>query len=136
MERGFVVAHVRRAGVRVSAVSAHLGLSSRERERHARELTDALAGSQGQGALVVGADLNEGPDGPAARWIAGRLYDAFLAAPEGPGETFPAAAPTARIDFLFVNERVQVDRAWVIGSALARMASDHRPVLADVEILS
>jgi endonuclease/exonuclease/phosphatase family metal-dependent hydrolase len=128
MPRGFIAAHLRSAGGRVTAVSAHLGLSGREREVHARELTDALAGVDWP--LVLGVDLNEGPEGPAARWIASRLFDAFGEVGEGPGESFPADAPTARIDFVFVGGGGRAMSAWVPSSP----ASDHRAVVADVEI--
>jgi endonuclease/exonuclease/phosphatase family metal-dependent hydrolase len=132
LRRGFIAAHLRSPGVRLTAVSLHLGLAPGERERHARELTDLLAGIPGR--LVVGADLNEGPDGPGARWISQRLYDLFLQAGEGSGETFSASAPTARIDFVFGGEGVKALDAWVPSSPLVAQASDHLPVLADVEV--
>jgi endonuclease/exonuclease/phosphatase family metal-dependent hydrolase len=131
IRRGFVAAHLRTTGLSLALVSCHLGLAPRQRERHARELTDALMG--GEGGLVLGVDLNEGPEAPAVRWIAERLYDAFAVAGEGPGETFPAAAPTARIDYLFVAEGFRVLRAWVATEGRAERASDHLPVVADLE---
>jgi endonuclease/exonuclease/phosphatase family metal-dependent hydrolase len=130
--RGFLVARLRRAGFHGAFVSSHLGLSDRERERHARELTDAVGGIAEP--VVMGVDLNEGPDGRAARWISARLYDAFAVAPDGPGETFPSRSPTDRIDYVFVGEGVGVKRAWVVGTALAGLASDHRPVAADLDL--
>jgi endonuclease/exonuclease/phosphatase family metal-dependent hydrolase len=128
LRRGFIAVHLWRPGVRVVAVSVHLGLSGKERERHARELTDFLSAIDGP--VVVGADLNEGPTGPAARWIAGRFYDAFAAAGQGDGETFPADLPTARIDYLFAGEGLTILRAWVPET----VGSDHRPVFAEVEV--
>jgi endonuclease/exonuclease/phosphatase family metal-dependent hydrolase len=119
-------------GLPLTAVSAHLGLSSREREGHARELTDWLGGVEGP--VVVGLDLNEGPESGAARWLAGRLYDAFAHAGRGSGETFPARIPTARIDYLFTSEAVRPLRAWVSTTPDVVTASDHRPVIADVEL--
>ncbi len=130
--RGFIAAHLRRGPVRVAAVSAHLGLAPRERDRHARELTDWLRSCPGH--LVLGADLNEGPEGGAVRWIAERLFDAFAVSGQGPAATFPAASPTARIDYLFVSEGVRVLRSWVADPPSGGPASDHRPVMADIEV--
>jgi endonuclease/exonuclease/phosphatase family metal-dependent hydrolase len=130
--RGFMAARLRRGDVRVAAISAHLGLAPRERERHARELTDWLRSCPEH--LVVGADLNEGPEGGAARWISERLFDAFVAAGKGGAATFPAAAPTARIDYVFVSEGLHVLAAWVAAPPAGGPASDHRPVMADVEV--
>jgi endonuclease/exonuclease/phosphatase family metal-dependent hydrolase len=129
LRRGFIAAHLRQPSVRLTAVSVHLGLVQREREAHARALTDFLSGVDGP--VVIGADLNEGPQGMAARWMSERFYDAFTTAGEGPGETFPARVPTARIDFVFVGESGDIRKAWVPEDN--EPASDHRPVVADVE---
>lgn len=130
--RGFLAVGLRRGPFRVTAVSTHLGLFPRERERHARELTDWLMATRGH--VVLGADLNEGPEGPAARWLAGRLYDAFALRGDGAGATFPADAPTARIDYLFVSEGVGVLGSRVPATDAAARGSDHRPVVAEIQL--
>lgn len=130
IRRGAVVAMLGRAGLRVTAAAAHLGLSERERLLHAEALTDALAAQAGP--ILIGGDLNEGPDGPAASWLADRYWDAFATAGEGDGLTFPAAAPRARIDYVFASAGVTVERAWV--ATAAGTLSDHLPVLAEVTL--
>ena len=130
--RGFIALRLRTIDANLTAVSAHFGLSDAERVRHAGELTDYLAGVAEP--LVVGADVNEDPDRPAARWLADRLFDAFSAAPVGAGETFPAASPAARIDYLFVNQEVQVVRARVLDDPGLSSTSDHLPVLVDATL--
>ncbi len=131
LPRGFVMALLRFQTAHLTAVSAHLGLSPREREVHARELTDALLASPGP--IIVGADLNEGPEDSAARWIAGRLFDAYARNGHGPGATFPSAAPSARIDYLFAGEGVRAVKCWV-GGERSSLASDHLPVMAELEL--
>ncbi len=126
LRRGILLTILGRAGTRVSAGSVHLGLSGEERAEHAGELTDLLAGRE---PVVLGGDLNEGPEGAAARWIADRYWDAARDA----GRTFPSWEPRARIDYLFVSAAVTVERAWVGGERFARL-SDHLPVLADLEV--
>ncbi|CAN5175000.1 endonuclease/exonuclease/phosphatase family protein [soil metagenome] len=130
--RGFVAARLRHEGVRLTVISAHLGLAATERARHARELTDALASWHGN--LILGIDLNEESGAPAGRWVAERLYDAFANAGDGSGGTFPARVPTARIDYVFVGEGVTVERCWVPPDPEFGSVSDHRPVAADVEV--
>lgn len=127
--RGAAVAVLGRAGHRVVVAAAHLGLAVPERLRHAEELTDGLAARREW--VVIGGDLNEDPAGPAASWLAQRYWDAFAEAGEGPGHTFPARAPRARIDYVFVSAGVRVERAWV-GEPGGEPASDHLPVLADL----
>jgi endonuclease/exonuclease/phosphatase family metal-dependent hydrolase len=126
LRRGIVLTIVGRAGTRASAGAVHLGLSGEERAEHGRGLTDLLAGRE---PVLLGGDLNEGADEPAARWIADRYWDAARDA----GPTFPAWEPRARIDYLFVSEGVGVERAWVGGERFAGL-SDHLPVLADLEL--
>ncbi len=130
--RGALVAQVVRPGHRVVVVSVHLGLRPRERLRHARELADALRGLDGP--VLVGGDLNETPGRGAAAFLAERLSDAWPADTDEGGDTFPARAATARIDYLFASEGVGVGRAVVPSAPEVRTASDHRPVLVEVEI--
>ena len=89
-----------------------------------------MLGLDGPG--LVGGDLNETPDGTAVRWLSQRLWDCFATAGEGPGETFRSDQPTARIDYLFANDRVRVERAWVLRGPEAAAGSDHLPLFADL----
>jgi endonuclease/exonuclease/phosphatase family metal-dependent hydrolase len=129
--RGFVAARLEVPGTELTAVSVHLGLSVRERPRHAGELL-ALLGD-GRGPLVLAGDFNEGPDGPAMRSLAG----AFTACGEsaaGGEPTFPAAEPVRRIDDVLVRA-ARILSCRVADSDAARRASDHRPVIAELELL-
>jgi endonuclease/exonuclease/phosphatase family metal-dependent hydrolase len=132
--RGALVSQVGRAGFRVSVLSVHLGLSPAERRRHAEELADLTLTLPGP--FLVGGDLNEGPDGQAATWIADRMWDAWAAASNDAtgGATFPGDHPTARIDYLFASEHFEVRGAEVLDLAAAREASDHLPLLVDLEL--
>ena len=132
IRRGFIAAELRRLGAPLTAVSTHLGLAPRERVHHARLLTDYLAPVKGP--LVVGVDVNEGPEGTAVRWIAERLFDTFATAGDGEGLTFPATAPGARIDYVFARDVTQVTASWVSSAPNVRTASDHLPVVADLEV--
>jgi endonuclease/exonuclease/phosphatase family metal-dependent hydrolase len=132
IRRGFIAAELRRLGAPLTAVASHLGLAPRERVHHARLLTDYLAGVKGP--LIVGVDVNEGPEGTASRWISERLFDTFATAGNGDGLTFPAKTPSARIDYLFARDVPQVTASWVSSTPNVRTASDHLPVVADLEI--
>lgn len=129
--RGVVAAVLGRSGYRLTAASVHLGLSDPERLDHARDLTDRIL-PELRGPVLLGGDLNEPPEGRAASWLTDRLWDAFAVAGEGAGETFPAADPRARIDYLLVPEDVRVVRAFV--DAEAAEASDHLPLVSDLEL--
>jgi endonuclease/exonuclease/phosphatase family metal-dependent hydrolase len=84
--------------------------------------------------IVIGGDLNEFPDGPAARILAGLGWDAWTRIGFSTGETYPASDPSARIDYLFTSREVRVERAMVPKSAMIRTASDHLPVVVDLDL--
>jgi endonuclease/exonuclease/phosphatase family metal-dependent hydrolase len=130
--RGALVAELRRGAARVHAVAVHLSLHPGERRRHAEELAELVRGLHTP--AVVAGDLNERPDGRAVAILGTRFRDAWLLAGDTDGDTFPADAPTARIDYLFVTEGIRVDRVVVPAGPDAREASDHRPVVAAVTL--
>jgi endonuclease/exonuclease/phosphatase family metal-dependent hydrolase len=63
-----------------------------------------------------------------------RFWDAWLLGGDVVGETFPASEPTARIDYLFVSEGIRVERAIVPATPEVWVASDHRPVVAELTL--
>jgi len=129
--RGFVAARLEAQGADLTAVSVHLGLSARERPRHARELLALLGG--GRGPLVLAGDFNEESDGPAMRSLSYAFTSCGESGAAGDG-TFPAADPAHRIDDVLVQS-APILSCRVADSDAARRASDHRPVLADLELL-
>lgn len=117
---------------RAAAVATHLGLHQGERVIHAGELLQMVDGQPYP--AFVGGDFNELPTGPSVRaMITAGLVDAWDArAGAGEGMTYPADEPTARIDYLFVPDRIRVEGVEVVGTAAAMAASDHRPLVVDV----
>lgn len=130
--RGTIVVRAARSGYRVWVAAVHLGLRPAERRRHAEELADLLRGLDGP--IVVGGDLNETPSGRAVSFLSERFWDAWLLGGDVAGETFPADEPTARIDYLFVSEGIRVERVIVPSIPEVRVASDHRPLLAELSL--
>lgn len=128
--RGIVSAQLRVRGRLVGVVACHLSLAPDRRTTEAAEvLADAALL---RGPLVVGGDLNEPPSGPA--WAL--LRAAGLRDPGGAGwRTYPAQAPRARIDALLVRDAAVLSHGAPtdVDPALLARASDHLPVVADLE---
>lgn len=121
-------------GGAVVVAATHLALQQDNRLRHAEHLRQ-LVRAAGAPA-IVGGDLNETADGAARRSLAPLLTD-----PAPTDEhTFPAAAPTRRIDAILVTEGVQVraarsvHRTERVDEARLAGASDHLPTLLDVRL--
>jgi endonuclease/exonuclease/phosphatase family metal-dependent hydrolase len=128
--RGVLLARVGRAGIRLWAMSLHLGLHPASRRRNAEELANLVLSLDE--SVVAGGDLNETPDGKAATWLGDRFWDAWAHGGEGEGDTFPSTDPTARIDYLFATEQLRIDAAITVRTPQAAEASDHLPLLVDV----
>lgn len=126
------------AGRELQIVNAHLSLRARERLHQA----EALLGPEWLGhadccdpAILLG-DFNAPPQSRSYRLLASRLRDAQLSNPNGdPQATFHTRAPVLRLDHVFVTPSVEVIAAAPIRSPLARIASDHFPLLADLRVV-
>ena len=129
--RGALVAELVNGDARLVAVSTHLGLHPRERLHDAHEIGRLVPQRT---PAVIGGDLNEKPDGRAVALLCERLGDAWLLGGDADGDTFPAEEPTARIDYLFVSKGIAVERAIVPPGQDARLASDHRPLVAELTL--
>ena len=112
------------------ALSVHFGLDGAERGRQAEALEGLVAALDGD-VVIVGGDLNATPDMRAPTRIAALLRDVWVEVGTGDGATFPAFAPAARIDYVFVADGPEITGAAVGGDG-ASEASDHLPVCVDL----
>ncbi|HET6531093.1 MAG TPA: endonuclease/exonuclease/phosphatase family protein [Actinoplanes sp.] len=124
--RGAAFARCSVRGGAFTVSGSHLATDAVERPAQAARWKQELSGIDGP--VIAAADLNEGPGGGAWRTVA----DGFVTADSGP--TFPAAVPNRRLDAIFVTPDITITRYDVVDVDAARRASDHLPVVADVEI--
>lgn len=111
-------------------IATHLGIGPRERRIQARRLAQAIAQRE-PGALVLLGDMNEWVRGIGALLPLHRL----LGRTAGP-RTFPSPLPLFSLDRIWVTPRSRLLRLWVHRSTLARRASDHLPIVAELDLLS
>ncbi|RKN50840.1 endonuclease/exonuclease/phosphatase family protein [Micromonospora endolithica] len=117
-------------GARFTVAGSHLSTDPAERPGQAALLKRDLDAATLP--VIAGADLNEGPDGPAWATVAAGLTDAALAMDRADRLTFSCANPSRRIDALFVDPRIRVVDYDVVDTPQTRRASDHFPVLVDL----
>lgn len=110
---------------RVAVVGTHLGLMRRHRRRQLDVLTQVIA--PGTNAIILG-DLNE--------WSQRRGLEPLSAAFTviSPGHSFHAARPVAALDRFAYMGDIAVTNAGVEQGKLARRASDHLPIWADIRL--
>jgi endonuclease/exonuclease/phosphatase family metal-dependent hydrolase len=135
--RGALWAGVEIGGVEVQVINTHLGLLHAERSAQ----VDALLGSDWLGhpscraPMVLLGDFNAVPRSRTYRRLAARLMDARAKALSGQRfATFPSRMPLLRIDHVFLSPGIEVLRVETLRTPLARLASDHLPLLVEIRL--
>jgi endonuclease/exonuclease/phosphatase family metal-dependent hydrolase len=123
-------------GAVLHVFNCHLGLTARERTfQRKRLLSDAilLSGDLRHPVVVMG-DFNDRPISVVHRTFRRHFTDAFRASGKRWGPTFRFGPIPVRLDHIYVSAGIRVLDCRVRSDALARVASDHRPVIASVEV--
>jgi endonuclease/exonuclease/phosphatase family metal-dependent hydrolase len=130
--RGMLRVEVDVGGRTVNFVTTHLDYQYDDgRLFEAEQLLNFLADVKG--ALIVTGDFNDEPVGNSYKLTAGRYEDAWTRSrAKTAGLSYPSDKPVKRIDYIFSRavSGVKAKRAWTVDT----LASDHLPVVADVEI--
>lgn len=132
--RGALWVSLRVGGARIDVINTHLGLRGLERLRQVEALLGPDWVSGARRPLLLVGDMNAPPRSRAYRRIAGALRDAQAQVAGRPQPTFPARLPVLRLDHVFVSPQVDVLRTQTIRTPLARVASDHLPLLVDFAV--
>jgi endonuclease/exonuclease/phosphatase family metal-dependent hydrolase len=123
-------------GAVLHVFNCHLGLAARERRfQRDRMLSDAILLSQDlRHPVILMGDFNDSPFSVVHSGLRRHFRDAFRATGRRWGPTFRAGLIPVRLDYIYVSPGIRVLECFVRNDSLARVASDHRPVLATVEI--
>jgi endonuclease/exonuclease/phosphatase family metal-dependent hydrolase len=120
---------VRAPGGDLTVVNTHLDASREDHYRQQEIRTVIAIARDAAPPAVVGGDFNSTPESEVQAAVrAGGLHDVWPECGRGDGFTYPAAAPTKRIDYLYVTRPATCAAAAVLEST----ASDHRPLLVTV----
>lgn len=112
----------------LQVVATHLGLRTAEKRYQVGRILDLFEPASMDVSVLLG-DLNLWyPAGPTLR----RLDRAFDPVPAP--ATFPSRRPLLALDRLWVRPRRQLIALTVHKSALSRVASDHLPLVADLDL--
>ena len=115
-------------GVRVRVIATHLGLQRRERAGQAARLLDIVAAGANLPTVLLG-DVNE--------WFPrGRVLHTLQAhfGKSPARRTFPSLLPSLALDRIWTLPASILRDVHVHGSRLARVASDHLPLVASIDL--
>lgn len=135
--RGALWAAIDLGAARVNVVTTHLGLVPREQRLQAKALVgpDWLGHPDCVGPTILTGDFNATSITRPYQTLVRRLDDAQTRLGLKPTlKTFPSSFPAIRIDHCFVSPDIRVTAARAPFSPLARMASDHLPLIIDFEV--
>jgi endonuclease/exonuclease/phosphatase family metal-dependent hydrolase len=115
----------------VHLFNMHLGLARYERRIQLKKFLDShpFQGMQHETPVLVGGDLNDVYGG-----LGDDLRPAGFRGLDRRPLTFPAWAPVRALDAVFVRGGVDFLKLTRCETDLARRASDHRPLVADVRL--
>jgi endonuclease/exonuclease/phosphatase family metal-dependent hydrolase len=125
--RGALAATIDVGGTMLHVLATHLGLRVHERRFQVQQILNYLDSVRDTFVVVLG-DFND--------WLPGRsaahVLDRRLGRPPRPA-TFPVAWPLVALDRIWVQPRRALRQISVHATAAARLASDHLPVVAEIE---
>ncbi len=116
----------------IELVNVHLGLAAYERAIQLYRLIDDthLSHVRSDKPILLGGDFNDVWENLCKKILTTKGFNSVL----GKSKTYPAVYPSRALDRIFHRGKVQVLNAFVGHSALARVASDHLPIIADLSL--
>ncbi|MEI6160085.1 MAG: endonuclease/exonuclease/phosphatase family protein [Roseococcus sp.] len=130
--RGALIAEIQLPAGKLRVVAAHLGLLRRHRAMQAAALLEAIHHGSPMPTLLMG-DLNEWRPGVPSSLVA--LETLF--GPLGPGQpSFPSRLPFLALDRILAYPRSMLELVEAHASPLARIASDHLPLRARIDLMA
>ncbi len=134
--RGVLYTQIRLPRAPLHLFNAHLGLTAFERLRQMRDLVDDTPRVAPPGeAVVYAGDMNDWGHKLYCTVLHTAGFRCAIGDADDPGHaTFPSWYPVGALDKVFVRGAVHSVHAHPSRLALARIASDHLPVIADFEV--
>jgi endonuclease/exonuclease/phosphatase family metal-dependent hydrolase len=135
--RGALWVAIELDGIEYQVMNTHLGLLPRERRVQAEALLGPgwLGHTDCREPVVLCGDFNALPSSPVCRLLRTRVNDAQIELESHrPRRTFFGRFPMARIDHVFVDPAIEVLDIEVPDTELARVASDHLPLIVELHV--
>ncbi|OGX12744.1 MAG: hypothetical protein A2351_06355 [Omnitrophica bacterium RIFOXYB12_FULL_50_7] len=136
--RGALWVEVDYHGKKIQLIASHLSVVKWECEMQVAELLGPKwLGHEmcQQGPTVFCADMNTLPAWKASSQMKQKLRDVFEKKRGARSlGTFLSTAPLIRIDYVYASPDIKVVDAMIPRMALERIASDHLPVIADLDL--
>lgn len=136
--RGALWASIEVNDVEIQVINTHLGLSNNERKVQIEALLGhewvRHPGCSGMPHVLCG-DFNALPGSKVYQRACRDMQDTQRMLPRHrPKATFPSRWPLLRLDYILVSQGLRCEGVRIVNSKLAKVASDHLPLVADLEV--
>jgi len=132
--RGAQLIHVETPEGVLHLVNTHLGLDERERHWQIDFLLDhELFQSSSVIPTFIAGDFNDWRNTLAEQSLANHGFQQ-VTSPPSEYRSFPSWLPVGGLDKVFVRGEVTTERVKVVRTSLARVASDHLPIVVDFSL--
>jgi endonuclease/exonuclease/phosphatase family metal-dependent hydrolase len=135
--RGALWVRIKYQGVSINIINTHLDIRKQAKTAQLEALIgpEWLSNSMCKEPTILCGDFNASPKSNHYKSITNILHDTqVISSDSGIKATFFTRYPTARIDYIFVDKNINVKNTFVPNTGLTRVASDHFPVIADIQV--
>lgn len=133
-ERGLQRVEVDVSGTRLHVYNVHLGTAILERRYQAQRLSAIVSDRHVTGPKIVLGDFNEWMRGLTTTLLSSKLKSVELGKYLKRRRTYPGLFPILHLDHIYYTGRVEVVGISLPRTRLSLVASDHLPLVADVQI--
>lgn len=125
------------SGRLVHVINLHLGTGFMERRAQAQMLMspDLLLNAEFTAPRVVVGDFNEWTRGLTSRMLSGQFKSAELRPGQPIKRSYPGVLPLLHLDHVYHDESLRLTGFYLHRSRTALIASDHLPLVADLEVV-
>ena len=136
--RGALWVEIDLKGIALQVINTHLAVSPTAHRSQLEGLLGEswLISAMNKGPAILCGDFNFGPRSPQYRRLCEHLVDAQAKVKGRAGATWFSWRPLARIDHILHTTSLRVTETRVQKDQLARNASDHLPLVADIVAVS
>jgi endonuclease/exonuclease/phosphatase family metal-dependent hydrolase len=135
--RGAIWVEIEFAGQKLQCINTHLGLLGKERMRQVKALLgkEWLSHPDCRSPVLLCGDFNALSTFPVYQ-VLRRRFDEVQEklAEHKPLNTFCGRYPVVRLDYIFIDKNIEVLKVEVPENELVRVASDHMPLIADLQL--
>lgn len=133
-ERGLQRVDVDVEGQLLHVYNVHLGTAILERRYQAQRLAEIVADRHVGGRKIVLGDFNEWMRGLTTTLLSSKLKSVELGNYMKRRRTYPGIFPILHLDHIYYAGKVEIAGISLPRTALSLVASDHLPLVADLDI--